>query len=685
MQRIQAVFLFYSFFILSGNLLFAQDKKISPDVCMRSMQLYYTISNHHISGQINSAEYGKRVAEKLIEELDYYGIFFTQSDIDLIREAKFRLTFDLIVGSCSFAEEVFNIYKEKVTAFDSIMSTNEIWENDFSMADTLLLYGKYNKLEYKTNQEELVEKIKKRLKYLTLIEYQTSLDSLEGSFKDFESKKENLIENIRTMEACRLAQIFESEETLLDTFMERFLKALAVSFDPHTNYMSIKEMSQFESSLSEEIYSTGLVLDPIRSGTYVVSGIIPGSAASDLKEIEEGDEVLKISSNGEEIHPACLKPADLAALLNNPEPKEVSLSLKKQKGNVVKVNIEKSLIENINNEIGSLILEDSIKVGYVSLPSFYQSMDDPLSNSSQDIATQIQTFKNKNVDGLILDLRFNGGGSVQEAVDLASLFVNGGPLIQEISKEGRTILKDKDKRIIYEGKLIILVNALSASASEMFVSMMHQHKRALIVGNQTYGKASGQMMGPLTLPEDTEEYGALKLTVLRYYNLTGDTFQKRGFKPDIFIPDGFPKDLFGESLQDYALDAQSFNKRVKVKSKSASIPFDQLKERSQERQKENDIYSQLQLFRDSIVTVMNEVKAMPLQVEKFIETTQNISYDSSKYDYPLGDQFKMEVISGITQFGADTDKQLRYNMGTDPTLREAINIMRDWSGIIPDK
>lgn len=646
---------------------------------MRTSQVYYTIANYHINKDINTFEFSNRVVDELIELLDYYGILFTESDIADIRKKKNKINLDLLLGSCSFGEAVFDIYKKKVLIYDSVMSSDEIWENDFTVADSLVLYGPLNKLQYAKTEEALTHKIRMRIKYLSLVEYKASADSVYNSIDDFNSKKPELTANIREMEKCRMSQFFESKEALLASFMDNYLKAIASSFDPHTNYMSIEEMEQFESSLSEEVFSTGLVLDEVQNGVYIIAGKIPGSAASEMDEVSEGDELLKIKYDEQEIHPACLRHTDLMSLLNGPEPEQITVSLKKKNGGITKVSIKKTLIENINNEIGSLVLDDDgVKVGYASLPSFYQSTGDSASNSSQDVAKQVLDLKAKNIDGLILDLRFNGGGSVQEALSLASLFISGGPLIQEVSRDDRAILKDQDKETIYDGNIIILVNALSASASEMFVSMMHQHKRALIVGNQTYGKASGQLMGPLALPESSEEFGALKLTVYRYYDLTGSTFQLKGFVPDILVADGYPREIFSESFYKYALKNNSLGKKVRVKNKSSQIPADILKDKSISRQKTNPIYKELELLSDSIVTVMKNVKVMPLEVEAFIDATQFEEFDSTRYDYPIGDKFKLEVISGVTQFGTNTDEQLFYNIGSDPTLREAINIMKDW-------
>ncbi|MEP0368832.1 MAG: S41 family peptidase [Cyclobacteriaceae bacterium] len=653
-------------------------QKIDPVLCQQAAQMHATISEFHVIKDNNSLEYNKRVVEKLISKLDYYGILFTQADVEAIKAEQNNISLDLILGGCSFANAAFNIYRKKIMAFDSVMKLDATWQTDFTTPDSITLFGRLNKLIYEKSEDELKQKIIKRIKYLTLIDYQTSLDSVQGSLADFRAKQDSLISGIRQMEACRMAHFMSSEESLVQSFMDEYMSAIADSFDPHTNYMTIKEMEDFEFSLSEQIYSTGLVVDEVRNGVYVVVGKIPGSAADDMDQIKEGDEILKVKYHNKDIHPACLEAAELMNLLNNPEPEEVSLSLKKQSGKIENVTIRKSLIENLSNEIGTLVLEDSIRVGYISLPSFYRNMDNPNSNSSQDIATQVLKLRTKNTDGLIIDLRYNGGGSVQEAVDLASLFLAGGPLIQEVSREENMTLRDKNKGAIYTGKLIVLVNTLSASASEMFVSMMKAHSRALIVGNQTFGKASGQLMGPLTNPDTDQEFGALKLTVMRYYGLDGTTFQRTGITPDIVIPDGFPHALFSEENQDYALEPNEYDKNIRLKKSLFKIPKNELKFISDQRQNSNAIYQSLKTFSDSITQEMKSIKSVPLTVDEFIKATYYEPYDSTKYDYPVDEQFKLEVISGLTQFGHETDEQLRYGIASDATLREAIHILRDW-------
>lgn len=653
-------------------------QSLDEEKCIRTTQLYHTITNYHINEHLSSIELSERIVCELIQGLDYYGVFFTKTDVGFIKDQQHKIILELVLGSCISANDIFDLYKEKVLQFDSVLKADAMWENDFSQPDSIILFGSLNKMEYVDNEAQLINKIRRRIKYLTLIDYQTSLDSIDGSYDDFISKKEKLTANIREMEACRISQLLESDSSLVESFMDVYLKAIASSFDPHTNYLSLKEMKEFEFSLSEEIFSTGLVIDEVRNGVYIIAGKVPGSAAADIDEISEGDEILKIEYNDKEIHPACIGSIELMNLLNNPTPEEITLSLKKRSGSLVKVTIKKSLIENISNEIGSLILEDGIRVGYLSLPSFYRNIDDPNSNSSQDIAEQIFKFNDRGIDGLILDLRFNGGGSVHEAVELAGLFVNKGPLIQEISRNERIVIKDQKKGMIYNGNLIVMVNTMSASASEMLVSMLREHDRALILGNQTFGKASGQLMGPLAYPMTNQEFGALKLTVLRYYDLKGTTFQKTGIRPDIVIPDGFPPALFSETLYDYSLENNKLDKQVKVKSSKTQIPKTSLRKSSDLRMSDNPIYREIQLFSDSIALAMTNSKVLPLTVEKFLKATHLNDYDSTKYDYAIGDNFKLEVVSGVTQFGTDTEDELIYAVGSDATLREAINIMRDW-------
>lgn len=670
-----------------GSLIFiflnqAIAQPINQNICSKSWQVYNTVSNYHFNGRMNSLEFNERVVNELIKSLDYYGVLFTHEELAKIKGHKNKMNIDMIFGTCSFPSAIFEIYRDRILVFDSIMSDENLWDNSFDEIDSIRLLSRIAKNEYAANDSLLSEKIRRRIKYMTLLEYQSSLDTLAGTFIDFENKKPELIANIQALERCRMSHFYESEASLAESFMDEYMKAIASSYDPHTNYMSISEMNEFEFSLSEEIYSTGLMIEETRMGVYMITGKIPGSTASDMTEISEGDEVLKISFNDEEIHPSCLEIKDFYGILNNPTPKEVKMTLRKQNGSVVKVNIAKTLIDNISNEIGALVLENDIRVGYLALPSFYRSMDDPKSNSAADIAEQVEKFKSKNTDGLIIDLRFNGGGSVLEAVELASLFLTKGPLIQEVSREKKVVLKDLNKDQIYSGNIILLVNAVSASAAEMFVSMMHAHNRALIVGNQTYGKATGQLMGPMMLEGSPEAYGALKLTVLRYYDLSGKTFQRKGFTPDIIVPDGLPDQFFSEDLYEYALPQDVIDKKIKIKKKKQpQIPIATLRTKSEARQNQNPVYGELRDYKDSLNTVLTRTYDIPLDLMGFLDKTKFVPFDSTRYNYVVNEDFKLEVVSGLTQFGGDSEKQLVYEIGTDPSIREAINIMKDWHAI----
>jgi carboxyl-terminal processing protease len=413
------------------------------------------------------------------------------------------------------------------------------------------------------------------------------------------------------------------------------LDAIAQVVDPHTSYFSPNEQEDFVEELSKDNRAFGIQFDESDKGGVIIYEVLPGSPAWVSGELNKGDEVLSLKLGDHEkldLTTAGIEELNLMFAAFNDD--ELTLIIRKANGQTKEVVIEQGLVYDDQDVIKSVLLDGEKKIGYITLPDFYTNWNGMAGNGcANDVAKSIVKLKKEAIDGLILDLRNNGGGSVREAIDLAGMFINYGPLAitQEQSREPNS-MKDFNKGSIYSGPLVILVNGLSASASEIFTAAMQDHNRAIIVGSTTYGKATGQIMLPLdpnilnpynTEPID-ESLGYLKVTTSKYYHITKSTHQKEGLRPDIELPDVYDIYDYRESAYENALIKDSVVKKVYYTAAS-EFPIQELQQASQNRLAASSFGNALMHTIDSLKTVMNGPEKFELNIEKYQDQSRNLS------------------------------------------------------------
>ena len=340
-----------------------------------------------------------------------------------------------------------------------------------------------------------------------------------------------------------------NRQKLIFTGQEQFntyVNVVTDLMDPHTEYFPPVESRSFEEDLSGRFFGIGAQLRD-DDGAIKIASLITGSPAWKSGKVQINDEIIKVAQGKEEpVDVRGYAVTDVVKLIRGTKGTEVRLTFKKADGTTQVVSlIRDEIVQDEQFARSAVINESNGKIGYIFLPEFYADFDRPNGNRcSQDVANEIIKLKKENVQGIILDLRNNGGGSLPEVVNMVGLFIKQGPVVQVKDRNGKpAILSDNDTSVLYDGPLAVMVNEFSASASEIFAAAIQDYKRGIIVGSDTYGKGTVQRTLPLGKPLDIfsgqTEYGTLKLTFEKFYRIDGGSTQLKGVTPDVALPDPY--------------------------------------------------------------------------------------------------------------------------------------------------
>jgi carboxyl-terminal processing protease len=623
MRSQKSCIIFLIFFLGLIHNLYAQKNEIS---CSDLPVLTQLLEKYHIRPITFSDSIAADIKHDFCKVLDPDGLFFTKSDYTSISEQELDLQSPESDINCQFLKFSIALYKQKLLYADTILTKLSI---DFTQNDSVIFFSDYvlNLSEDSSKQYE---------RWIHWIKYKTLDNIFESSGKNGASDNSDTLKiRINTSaEKMRAREIKNIEGYLryaggFENFVtSQFFNCIANRFDPHTEFFMPSEKEDFENSLSTQTYIFGFSLEENTNGEVTIKHLFPGSAAWKSNELHIGDQLLQIKFQGQQaidLSEAGIYEANSALASSTSD--QITLTIKKTNGQVKSVTLKKEAVANDENLITGYILKGDKSVGYISLPDFYTDFDfTTKAGCANDMAKEIIKLKNESIDGLIVDLRYNGGGSIQEALDLAGIFIDEGPLCIVGEKDTTPVtLKDVNRGTIYNGPLIILINELSASASELFASALQDYNRALIVGNNTYGKATGQTIVPLdasfgnkkTKYTDTKsEKGFLKITDFKLYRITCKSNQLTGMVPDIVLPGFLDETAYHESGNLYALPKDLIVKKMYYKPLQP-LPVSILASQSNKRILSDSCFKKIIVFTDSLESTDKKVVVVPLSIKAF--------------------------------------------------------------------
>ena len=675
-----------------------QKESILIQTLMRSLDRY------HFNPIETDDEFSRKAFDLYLDDLDQGRRFFTQQDIDKL--ALFREELDDQARQGTF--ELFELSQELLQA--GLEKTQGYYREilaqpfDFTVHEEITLGDEDE--PFSTDDAALREYWRKYLKYETLNRFSDLLEEQEQAAAE-PAEGEEAVE-IKT-EAELEAEAREELLKLYDRWYNRLLKvkredrlsqyinALTSVYDPHTTYFKPIDRDEFNMRISGRIGFEGIGARLNKKGDYInIAEVIVGGPAWKGKELEENDLITKVRQYDEKeaLDIKGMEVEDVVEHIRGKKGTKVVLTVKKPDGTVEDIVIERDVIVLEESYAKSLLLpgvEESERVGYIYLPSFYADFEDRSGRfCAEDVAKEIDKLKAENVDGIILDLRNNGGGSLREVIKMSGLFIEEGPIVQVKGRnEPAEVLSDTDESVQYDGPLVVLVNHRSASASEILAAALQDYGRAIIVGsNSTFGKGSVQRLMDLDryLPgfNEVKPLGELKLTTDKYYRINGGSVQLRGVTPDVILPDDYHFAKVGEKDQDYPLAWTEIEPAKYDQNVYKLRKLDKIRKLSQDRIADNPTFERV-LDNAKRLKAQLEFNTYPLALIDFEQFEAGIEQEAKLYE----DLYEGIVNPGVINLALDLEtikadegkmernKNFVESVSKDIYIREAANILHD--------
>ena len=534
----------------------------SKDKLLIEIVSYVLNKGHYSPSQINN-EFSEEVYKNFLNGVDSRHLFFIQSDIDFFDSFKFEIDDQIKTSKIEFFNISHQRYLQRLDQVKSFYQSLLDQSFDFSIDEKINL--DFENTSYSKSLSELKKQWRKFLKFNALGIY-SNLKNDENRKKeknpeyDLKADKEIEIET-RNVLKDDMKFFFEARYDLnRNDYFSIYVNSIALQFDPHTSYFAPSAKDRFDQNISGKFEGIGARLTKRNQEVEIVD-IISGGPVWRENSLRPGDKILKVSQiNETPVDVVGMRLDDVIKLIKGPKGTQVILTVKKVDGSILDVILTRDVIELEEAFAKSTIIEkDNIRYGLINLPRFYVDFQDYGNrNAATDVKYEIQKLKKQDVQGIIIDLRNNGGGSLQTVVDMAGYFIEKGPIVQVKSTGGKKqILFDTDNQIEWNGALVLIVNEFSASASEILAAAFQDYRRGIVLGSkQTYGKGTVQNMIDLNKIISGNTYGdlgAMKLTTDKFYRINGGSTQLEGVKSDVIFPNRYSYIEVGEKDQENPL------------------------------------------------------------------------------------------------------------------------------------
>ena len=640
--------------------------------------------------------YSILVYENFMNKIDYERKYFLQSDIE--KFDKWRENFDDILYNYNsdFFDLFIKTWKIRLIEIKNYINNIKLENLDFSRNEYIEVDA--DKRDYFESNEEKLDEWRKRFKFQLLRKYWnlSELDSIIDN-TNFNGKfNKDIIETAYKKEMKNTNRRFDrliSQERI--ELFSVLMNAFTQTFDPHTSYYAPERKEDFDINISGRLEGIGARLRE-DEGYIKVVDIIPGGAAWRQGDLKIDDLIIEVGQgNDEPVNIVEWRSRDAVKLIRGKKDTEVRLTVNRSDGTTEIIPIIRDIVIIEDTYSKSMIIEHKLidyKIGYITLPKFYHDFKDENGrNSAEDIKNDLIKLNNANVDGLIFDLRNNGGGALEDVVKMGGYFIEDGPIVQVNGRNNRKrILNDKDKNIIFEKPVIFIVNQYSASASEILASAMQDYKRAIIVGSaQTFGKGTVQRFINMdqflnTENKDFSPLGSLKLTIQKFYRINGESTQYKGVVPDIILP--FKNDFkkIGERALDNYLDWDTISKTnyKVIQRDNQIIPI--LIENSNNRISKNKFFQEI-IKRKDILEELDKKSLISLNNIEYIsrlfdEKVQSEGFDTIMDDFKDFDLIEIipfESLLEMDNIEKEKEEKFQDKLKKDFYLNETIFVLND--------
>ncbi|WP_454059711.1 carboxy terminal-processing peptidase [Elizabethkingia ursingii] len=688
-----------------GTLIFCFNSPQNDDEKMQTVMVSVSNTLSYLSYNakpINDA-YSQDVYKEYFEKLDPSKKYFLQSDMDEFAKYKTKLDDYLKTGDITFFKLTNDRYLQRLTDMEKM--SQDIFAKPINLDEDEEIIMEPKLKKNPANQKEMYAEWKKFIKYNILQEMQTLNEKEESQKKKKDSaiakkQKDTIKYEPLTLEQKKVKATGEIKDLVSSMFnrikkrkrmdwFSSYMNSYTEVFDPHTNYFSPKDKEDFDANFSGKIIGIGAQISE-KKGRLFIGPLVIGAPAWKSKQVSEGDEVLKVKSDPkkEAVNVVGMLVDEAVRLIRGAKGSEVTLTLRKKDGSVKEVKLIREEVEMEDTFAKSIVVNspNGKKYGFIYLPSFNADFNDSKGrNASTDVKNEITKLKAQNVEGIILDLRNNGGGSLTEVVDIMGLFMNSGPVVQVRSQDGKIqVLKNKNNSPVWTGPLVLMQNELSASASEILTGAIQDYGRGVILGApHSFGKGTVQTFVSLNRFLNTnDDYGDLKLTIQKFYRISGNSTQLEGVKSDVVMDDYFTYDEIGEKYDEHALPWDQI-KSSDYKPLN-TIDMAGIVKRSTERIKANKPY-QLLVESAKWRQALGKEETVTLNQTKFFELMKKRKEELKKFEsltkYDNGLQFtqyqsEIDRMKKDEAFSAKSKNWIK-NLKRDLYLQEAMNVISE--------
>lgn len=665
-----------------------QKEAVLMQTVMRGLERY------HYAPQKIDDEFSEKVFQNYLDGIDGAKRFFLQSEVEQLEA--FRRAIDDQIEDQSFT--FFDLTQDLLTrALDRAQGYyREILAEPFDFTDSEKVQLDGEKRDYSRHEEELREYWRQYLEYETLERYASSLEAQENGDEELAGKTPEELEADARGEILRMFDRWFDRMQDMDREdrLAQYLNSITTVYDPHSNYYKPIDKENWDIRFSGRLEGIGARL--MTDGDYTkVSEVVVGGPAWQGRELQENDVILKVAQGDEDpVDIMGMEIDDVVQLVRGPKGTEVRLTVKKVDGTQEVISIIRDVVIIDESFARSLILDGAAPnetIGYIYLPSFYADFQDPNGRQcSDDVAAEIEKLKAVGVDGMILDLRNNGGGSLRDVVEMTGFFIEEGPVVQVKARNyDPEVLRDVNPEVQYDGPLVVMVNRFSASASEILAAALQDYGRAVVVGSPaTFGKGTVQRFIDLdrTLRgfEEIKPLGQLKLTIQKFYRIDGGSTQLRGVTPDVVFPDNYFFIETGESDNDYPMPWTEIAAVEYQQEVLQLTHLDQIAARSEARIEESAVFNEVLANARRLENQRNEStyplaltdyqawvaarEAQAEQYENIFDEELNPNARNLKVDLPTieADESKLE-----------RNKEFLESVKKDAYIHEVLNILHD--------
>ena len=689
-------------FVAIASCSFTTKKFDNPekDKLLIDLITYVLEKGHYSPKDINDA-FSKNIYRNFIAGVDPLKRYFLMSDIEEFKRYETSIDDQIKIKDVTFFNLVYSRLSQRIAEIEKMYPTILEQSFDYKMDEELNV--DYDKIAYAKDKKALKNRWRKQLKFSTISNYYDLIEENGTVLNDVSKKEQNEDDQKpKTISEIELEARENTKNSMSEYFdfvndleskdyFAIFLNVIVEEFDPHTNYFAPSDRDRFELQMSGKLEGIGARLQKKNDYIKIVE-VISGGPAWRGEHVEVGDMIMKVKQEKEKeaVSVVGMRLDDAVKLIKGPKGTKVILTIKRVDGSIEEEIITRDVVEIEETYAKStLIKKEDKNYGLIDLRQFYFDMQNYKErNAASDVKKEILRLKDEGMQGLIIDLRGNGGGSLRTAVDMAGLFIKEGPIVQVASSGSKKeVLEDQDDEIVWDGPLVILVNELSASASEILAAAMQDYKRAIVIGSkQSYGKGTVQNLLDLNQwlrNNDMGDMGSLKLTTQKFYRVNGGSTQLEGVKSDVVMADRYSYINIGEKDYDNPLPYDKIEP-ADYEVWNGYLDYEKIIKKSMERMAKSE---QLRLIdenaqwiksRRDITTVNLNYESYKNELESRIDDTKK--FDAiDNYDNKLRYEslpFEIELMKQDTTL-LEKRKRWHKSLGNDIYIEEGVNILQD--------